>query len=249
MEESSNSNNLTSTERAPQAVPWTKRDLLWATGLGVAAVVTLLLFLAAGLFAYRLATGSEPPQSALGFLTLIAELGLLVPVWVFGVHKYRLSWAHVGFRRFSLARGLALGCLFLLLSLGIGALWSIFLALFGEHVQPDLLPLFGQARGGLLLALLAGGLVAPLAEEAFFRGYLFPGLRKYLGLLPATLLSAAIFALAHILPTSWPPIFVLGVLFALLYEQTGSILPAVFMHSAINTLSFLSSYLLTTVQR
>jgi len=248
MEESSNSGDLLPTRDAPQSVPWTKWDLLWSIGLAVVSVAGLLLILFAGLVLYRLVTGLEAPQSTLGFLTLIAELGLLVPVWALGVRKYRLSWAHIGFRRFSMPRGLSLGCLFLLLSLGASCLWSIFLSVFGQRTQPDLLPMFGQGIGGLSLALLAGGVVAPLAEEAFFRGYLFAGLRRYLGYVPATLLSAALFALAHILPTSWPPIFVLGVLFAVLYEQTRSIWPAVLVHSAINTLAFLSSYLLTTVQ-
>jgi len=248
MDKSFAADNKPADPETPRPVPWTKRDLLWASVLAIVSFAALLLLLAASLFAYRLAAGREPPEGLFGFLTLIAELGLLIPVWAFGVRKYRLSWAHVGFRGFDPPRGLALGCLFLLLSLGTSCLWSLFLSAFQRTAQPDLLPLFGQGIGGLLLALLAGGVAAPLAEEAFFRGYLFPGLRKYLGYLPAALLSAALFAVAHILPTSWPPIFVLGLLFAILYEQSGSIWPAVLVHSAINTLSFLSAYLFSSVR-
>ena len=61
------------------------------------------------------------------------------------------------------------------------------------------------------------------------------------------MLNAILFALMHILPTSWPPIFVLGVLFAWLYEQTGSIWPAVAVHGAINIISFLALYVLGSV--
>jgi len=164
-------------------------------------------------------------------------------VWALGVHKYRLPWSSVGFRRFHLGRGLGLGCLSLLIAFGFNLVWAVILGVFGLRVQPDILPLFGGGIAGLLLALLAGGLVAPLAEEAFFRGYVFAGLRQHFGLLPAVLLSSGLFALVHILPTSWPPIFVLGMLFALLYEWTGSIWPAVVVHGVINALSFLAAYL------
>lgn len=241
-------NHLLTAQDASRAVPWTRRDLVSSLGLAVVSVAGLLLILFAGLFLYRHLTGIEPGASALGFLILIAELGLLIPVWALGVRKYRLGWAEVGFRRFSVSKGLGLGCLFVLVSLAVNLVWSVFLAFFGRRTQPNLLPLFGEGLEGLSLALLAGGVIAPLAEEAFFRGYLFAGLRQHLGYLPATLLSATLFALVHILPTSWPPIFVLGVLFAVLYEQTGSIWPAVFVHGAMNALAFLSSYVLMTLQ-
>jgi membrane protease YdiL (CAAX protease family) len=129
--------------------------------------------------------------------------------------------------------------------LAFNAVWALLLSLFDLRTQPSVLPVFGGGVAGLLLALLAGGLVAPIAEEVFFRGYLFAGLRRHIGLWPALALSAALFALAHVLPTSWPPIFVLGMLFALLYEQTGSIWPAVMLHGTINVLGLIASYLIS----
>jgi len=182
-----------------------------------------------------------------GVLVLVAELGMLLPVWAFGVRKYRLPWSSVGFQGFNVLRAFGLACLLLLVSFTFNAIWAVFLGLFTLRAQPDVLPLFGGGIAGLSQALLVGGLVAPVAEEAFFRGYLFAGLRKYLGRVAAIALSAALFALAHVWPTSWPPIFVLGVLFALLYEQTASIWPAVIVHGFINTLAFLASYLLSTL--
>jgi membrane protease YdiL (CAAX protease family) len=112
-----------------------------------------------------------------------------------------------------------------------------------------LLPLFGSGIGGLLLALFTGGVVAPIAEEVFFRGFVFAGLYRERGLWPAVVLSSILFALVHITPTSWPPIFLLGVIFAVLYERTGSIWPAVAAHAAVNSLSFLLVYLLEILAR
>jgi len=222
--------------------PWTKRDIFWAVVLGTLALLGLLMLMLLGLQLYQYATGTQWSPRLPGILVLVAELGLLLPVWLLGVHKYRLPWASVGFKSFDLSRGLGLGCLFFLVAFAFNFAWSIILALLHLRAQPDILPLFGGGIAGLLLALLVGALVAPIAEEAFFRGYLFAGLCQHVGFRRAIVLSAMLFALVHILPTSWPPIFLLGVLFALLYEQTGSIWPAVIVHGAINAIAFLVLY-------
>nr|MBC7244823.1 CPBP family intramembrane metalloprotease [Chloroflexota bacterium] len=224
-------------------LPWTWRDIVGAIVLGVVAVLGLLLFLLLGLVFYQKAMGISRPSQPLAFLTVLAEAGLLLPVWLFGVRKYRLSWREIGLRQFDLSRSFGLGCIFLLISFAVNFTWALFLSLFTLRVQPDVLPAFGKGIAGLILALLAGGVVAPIVEEIFFRGCLFAGLYRLVGLRRAAVLSAALFALVHVLPTSWPPIFVLGLLLALLYEQTGSIWPAVIVHSTMNTLAFLASYL------
>jgi len=224
-------------------VPWTRRDMALSIGLAVVAVVAVLLGMMLGLALLQRWSGRSLPAQAQGMLVLFAELGLLAPVWAFGVRKYRITWSVVGFRGFNLARGTGLGCLALLASFAFNALWALLLGLFQLRTQPDVLPAFGGGAGGLSLALLVGGVVAPVAEEAFFRGFLFAGLKKYWGRLAGALLSAALFTVAHILPTSFPPIFVLGVLFALLYDYTGSIWPAVALHGVINSLSFVAAYL------
>jgi membrane protease YdiL (CAAX protease family) len=227
--------------RLPQ-VPWSVRDVLWGTVWGFGLLAGLTIVLSAGLGAYRAARGGTPPAG--GLVTLLVELALLVPVWWFGVRKYRLSWGDFGLRPFPAARGLGLGCAFVLLAFWFNIAWTLFLSLLGLRPQPDVLPLFGGGVSGLLLALFTGGLIAPLAEEVFFRGFVFAGLQQHLGLLRGLVLNGILFALMHILPTSWPPIFVLGVLFALMYEQTGSIWPAVAVHGAINSISFVALYVM-----
>ena len=77
---------------------------------------------------------------------------------------------------------------------------------------------------------------APLFEELAFRGLLFAILRRKLRFLPAALISAGIFGIAHgyglvgLLSVCWS-----GVLWAWIYEKTGSLLPGIFAH-AINNL-------------
>jgi len=77
---------------------------------------------------------------------------------------------------------------------------------------------------------------APLFEELAFRGLLFPILRRKFSFLPAALISAGIFGIAHgyglvgLLSVCWS-----GVLWAWIYEKTGSLLPGILAH-AINNL-------------
>jgi len=225
-------------------LPWTRRDILWAVILGFGLVGGIAIVLLVGIKAYEYVARVELPAAS-GLVTLLAELAFLLPVWWFGLHKYHLSWASVGLRGFRFARGLGLGCSCIVFAFSFNVLWALFLSAFGLQAQPDLLPLFGGGISGLLLALLTGGIIAPIAEEVFFRGFVFAGLHRHVGLLAAMLLSAGLFALVHIAPTSWPPIFVYGALFALLYERTGSIWPGVFAHGLMNSMAFLALYLST----
>ncbi|MDH5564199.1 MAG: CPBP family intramembrane metalloprotease, partial [Nitrospirota bacterium] len=76
--------------------------------------------------------------------------------------------------------------------------------------------------------------VAPIFEELIFRGILYSTLRAKFGV-PASLIgSALIFALAHGYgPTAFLTVFWSGMLWAWVYERTGSLIPGMCAH-AIN---------------
>jgi len=219
------------------------RDIVFAIVVGAGVVVGLLSLIIVALEAASLAVNADWSQAGPGSLILIAELGLLAPVWALGIRKYGLPWSAVGFRPFEPIQSAGLGCLFLLFAFGFNVVWALLMGMLGQVVQPDFTPLVGDTPSALSLALIGVGVVAPIAEEVFFRGFVFAGLRQRFRLVPALAVSAALFAVAHLTPTSWPPLFVLGVLFALLYEQTRSIWPAVIMHGLINSMAFVVIYL------
>lgn len=76
---------------------------------------------------------------------------------------------------------------------------------------------------------------APILEEPLFRGVLYATLRLRLGPAPATLVSAALFALAHGYGVvGFVSVFVSGVLWALAYERTRSLLPGMLAHAVSN---------------
>jgi uncharacterized protein len=87
-----------------------------------------------------------------------------------------------------------------------------------------------------MVSLLEYVILAPLFEELVFRGLLFAILRRKFRFLPAALMSALIFGLAHgygvvgLISVCWS-----GVLWAWIYEKTGSLGPGILAH-AINNL-------------
>ena len=78
----------------------------------------------------------------------------------------------------------------------------------------------------LLLAVVAG----PIAEEMFFRGFLYSWLRARVGVARGLFLSAFLFALLHMDPVAFVPILGLGLLFGWVYEETGSLAAPIAIH-------------------
>ncbi len=63
----------------------------------------------------------------------------------------------------------------------------------------------------LFLLLITTVVLAPVFEELVFRGILLPVLVSKVGKISGVLLSALIFALAHLSVGELPPLFVLGI--------------------------------------
>jgi membrane protease YdiL (CAAX protease family) len=82
--------------------------------------------------------------------------------------------------------------------------------------------------------------MAPIAEELFFRGFCFTALRRWLGLLPGALLTGLIFGGIHAGsadPVFLPPLAFLGMALCVLYYRTGSLLPCMVLHALNNSLA------------
>lgn len=111
-----------------------------------------------------------------------------------------------------------------------------------EHLEDPLQPVMDTLRGiapaAWFLILLA--VVVPIGEEIFFRGFVYGGLRDRWGSVIAALVSAAFFSTVHMQVVHALPIFVLGLVLALLYERTRSLVPAIVVHSLNNIIAVVS---------
>lgn len=94
--------------------------------------------------------------------------------------------------------------------------------------------------GYLAVAIPLVCLIAPFSEETIFRGFLYGWLRRYLPVLPAVVVSAAIFSAAHLVLVLALPLFAVGVILALLYEYSGSLVPGAIVHGLFNLVGILA---------
>jgi membrane protease YdiL (CAAX protease family) len=85
--------------------------------------------------------------------------------------------------------------------------------------------------------ILLAVVIAPVAEELAFRGYLYGVMKRYFGAVPALVVSGILFALVHLNLPSFFPLLVLASVFALAYELSGSLLVPMTMHALFNSLS------------
>lgn len=218
----------------PAPVPWTARDAWW----GAASMVLWLVLAGASILLTRFLSVEVNP----GLAVTALELLLLVPVWWLAMHKRQAGWRDLGLRGFG-ATALGLGCGLMILSYLFNLVYSLILAQFNLRMQADLSPLLAELSSPWLF-LVGAVVVAPVVEEIFFRGFLYAGLRGRYGWQKAAVISAALFAVVHLQLTAVAPIFLLGLVFAFLYERSGSIWPAVLMHVSSNALALGAAYLI-----
>ena len=116
---------------------------------------------------------------------------------------------------------------------------------------------FQQVHGAVQLLVTFVSLVVlpPIAEETFFRGFLFTSFRLRMGLLASTLLVSILFAVPHLLESQggggllWVAgidTFTLSIVLCWLREKTGSLWPGIILHGLKNSIAFLALYVFMT---
>jgi membrane protease YdiL (CAAX protease family) len=143
----------------------------------------------------------------------------------------REAWGRLGVRRFGLS-----ALKWMAASVGAYLIFAAaYVALVGEPEQEDIADSFGAVPFQILLVVFA----ASISEEVCFRGMLFGGLRERLPRWAAALISAAVFGALHAFTgiSAVPPLIAFGVILALLYEKTGSIVPGIVLHILNNSVA------------
>ena len=176
----------------------------------------------------------------LALTTGVNELALLVTVllWIRLVHKQRAR--ALGFKGLTAANagmGIGIGLAGLLVAGIISQVQAAIIQSFTHRTveAPKQITLQHNPQA-ISLAIIALSVVvlAPLAEEAFFRGFIFRRLAQRYRVGVAIVVSAVIFGLAHLIPLVMIPIFGLGVLLASIVYARKSIVPSIFAHATFN---------------
>ena len=93
----------------------------------------------------------------------------------------------------------------------------------------------------VVLTLLVTGLVGPVIEELFFRGFAYNCLKPY-GAVFAAVISSLAFSFLHMNFSQGIAVFFFGLVFCWGYEKTGSLWLPVSLHVINNSVSVLSGY-------
>jgi uncharacterized protein len=213
------------------------------------APVALIAGFGAAIFAYLVlasiagAAGADPANPPSGVeigATVIQDLALIASAVLFARIQSRPRPWHFGLRatRFWPAVGwLVAGWVtFVVLS-------GIWIQALGIHQKDDLPDQLGADNSTLALVAVAllVTVIAPIAEEFFFRGYFFTALRSWRGVWPAAIITGLVFGAIH--TASAPagylvPLALFGFVLCIIYWRTGSLYPCISLHALNNSLAF-----------
>ena len=229
-------------EGAARAPAWPAWFAVVGFLMGVAGLLLFgtVLGLIAVLFGADLEGGSSPVIVVVGTvaqgiafaLTAVFLASRVAPPkrWHFGLRPTpfwpALGWAALGV--FS----------FYVISLVYGAIAQV-------DAEQDTVRQLGGDRGtlGLIVAGVMVIVMAPIAEEFFFRGFFYRALRNRFSIAAAVALDGLLFGAVHFIGFGedlliLPPLALLGGIFCLVYEKTGSIYPVIGMHAFNNAAAY-----------
>ncbi len=171
-------------------------------------------------------------------VTLILVIGL---PWL--VRKNRTTLSDIGLQRLPnwtdllmVPAGLVV---YLALSSILVTLASSLLPWF-DASQPQDTGFYQQTSYGyeIMLAFITLVIIAPIAEEIIFRGYLFGRLKKYAPVWVAIVVTSVVFGALHGAWNLAIDTFALSVVMSLLRQNTGSLWSSILLHMSKNGLAF-----------
>jgi membrane protease YdiL (CAAX protease family) len=216
----------------PAWAPFAAMLLTLVIAIAGATVITVVAQLAG----MDISAKHTPPGVAIGG-TVIQDLALVVSAMVFAkVTDGSLTAWQLGLRR--VRPGPAIGWMVLVWAIFI-VLSAVYAPLVNAPETSNQAEELGADKSTLNLVAVAilVTVIAPLAEEIFFRGFMFTALRRWLGWVAGGLATAAVFAVIHLGSVDavfLPPLLLLGFLLCVLYHRTGSLLPCLALHALNN---------------
>ena len=225
-----------------ERVPWSGWDLVLAlvVGLVFGVGLTLVAFIALR------GVVEDSTTAQVSLAGVMIYIGIAFASWAFALKRRHATFGDAGFRWVGIAPVLLAIPLVLGLMLATGIVIWVTDALLGGSVptaQEQVAPVGTElSRADLYWLLLAGAIAAPVVEEFFFRGLLFPYLRARAGLWVGLLGSSALFAVMHFVPPLIPALLVFGVVQALVVHRLKSLYPAMLLHAINNWVLLVGVY-------
>jgi membrane protease YdiL (CAAX protease family) len=227
-------------DEADALPPWPPWSPL--AGMAMAFVAALLAFLVLTVIA-ELAGGDvdeDAPAVNIG-ATVAQDLALIAAAVILArlLAPHMASAWHFGLRRVRFWPAVGWIALAWLGFFAFAFLWEV---LVGPEPQDDLPSELGADESDVALVAVAllVCVLAPIAEEFFFRGFFFTAMRRWVGMIPGAILTGIVFGGIHAGGTPLELLVVLavfGFLLCLLYVWTGSLIPCIVLHALNNSIA------------
>lgn len=223
---------------AKPASPFRLSDIFFS----MACIALFVLLLENG-FEYISSLPLPRSQLTLG-LFIVQEIILLLPVFLLLRFRYHRPIRSLGVYGFKARRGVLSVfkwyVLYIIFSIALGLILNFFrTSIPGYGEGKDILPIFGNDQFTVVSMIVVICLIAPLAEELFFRGFIFRTLLQKMNRpLLASIITAILFSLVHFDPGAFLPRLLLGmILNQLVLENEQSIGPALLFHILNNSIA------------
>ena len=230
--------------RSEEEVPWPA----WTAPVAVLTGLVVGVFGSVVVAGIGSATGSRTNSPAVNLVSdLVFDVGFVITALYFASLRRRPRPEDFGYRRIALSVGVG-ACL----AGGIGyyvatAIYQSLVHLHGSDKLPQSLGV-GSSTAALVGAAVFVCVVAPIAEEFFFRGFIFGALRRWrvevrghnIGTWLAAVITGILFGLAHTGSAASQylvPLGFLGFVLCLVRWRTGSLYPCMALHSINNSLA------------
>ncbi|MBU1006564.1 MAG: CPBP family intramembrane metalloprotease, partial [Candidatus Omnitrophica bacterium] len=223
-----------------------KRDVAWGIlDIGRVALIILFISYAVGItegFVIRALGINIDLNLRMIIGTFFVDIFAVAALLYFVMRGYREKPASLGLKFFSFFRNVLTGITAyvfivpLLLVILILSVWLLNVFGYQPPPQPVFEAFISEKNSRVLFFLtIFVSVLGPIAEEVFFRGFMYSAIKKRLGVLSAAFLSAVVFSLLHANIAGFLPIMALGVLLAYLYEATGSLVASMTVHVIHNS--------------
>ncbi len=222
----------------PADPPWKVKDVVVVFLLYILLVIGfgLLLGLAAGDYITEHLFAEFIISSALEYGGLIILICLISA-------RRGAAWREFGFSLNNISSNILFGLISgIVLLFAVTIVGDIIAQFWSEPVEDQYVVLLlkeADSVGAYLLIALVSCLLAPFAEELFFRGFIYPAFRAKIGIWPAMTLTAVLFGAMHLDLFRLLPLALGGFGLTWLYEKSGSIFTPMIAHAAWNTISFI----------
>jgi len=219
----------------PKRPPWSLKE---------SVIVGIIVFAITNLVAIFVLLQSQEINLKVYFFSIFIQTITII----FGIEivlaRHKIGFRYLGLKDKKwlshLSKGFLWGIIIFILVTLTNALLMTFLPY--EPPPQDLVVIaldeINNPRSLLLLFILASFL-APLGEELYFRGFLYPAIAKHTGNIAGMLITSIVFGALHL---SWPqflPLTLGGLFLNWLYFKEGSLYTAIAAHSMWNALAII----------